>query len=139
MRFMKIALLVTSLSLLSGCAGMAENALNLPSGVLTSSINNPVTKDDLYRVENGLIILVTGLKTYKKLCSAGTIDSRCVAVVTTLQGYSKKARPLIRALRTFVRKNDQVNAGVAFRTLQQLISDFRSTAAANGIQLPATQ
>lgn len=132
----KLILIVLLLWPLGGCASVAENALQLPSGVLTQSIQNPVTRAHLYRLENGLIVGVSALQSYKRLCENGTIDVSCVGVVARLQGYVRQARPALRALRTFVRRNDQVNARVAFSTLQNIIAEFRGTAAAAGIQLP---
>lgn len=134
--------LLLALSLLGGCAGNAgaqfvENALKLPEGVLTTSVQNPITKATLFRVENGMRVAVAGLNTYKTLCENETLAVDCVDVVATLQGYSKKARPLVRQLRSFVRKNDQINAKVVFVQIRALIAEFRITATAAGIPIPA--
>lgn len=138
--FRKLILIVPVLGLLGGCAGtlpsLAENALSLPSGVLTTSIQNPVTRQTLYRIENGLIVAVSGLNTYKNYCNNRPVGDPCDVVVARLQSYVKRARPLIRSLRTFVRKNDQVNAGVVFSTLRGLFTEFRITAAGAGIPVP---
>jgi|SRR5882672_4921813 len=131
-------LLVVLAGPLGGCAGVAETALGLPSGVLTQSTTNPITRDTLLRLENGLIIGVGALKTYKELCNNGTLAESCIDVVVKMQGYVKKARPLLKSLRTFVRKNDQVNARVVYENVQGLIAEFRATAAANNIPIPAT-
>lgn len=133
-----IALVLVSSVTLGGCAGMAEQALNLPSGVLTQSVSNPVTREHLYRLENGLIVGVTALNSYKKLCNSGQLPSNCIATVATLQSYVKRGRPLLRQLRTFVRKNDQVNARVVFDQVQMLLVELRGTAAAAGIPIPQT-
>lgn len=137
----KLILIVPVLLLLGGCAGtlpsLAEGALNLPSGVLTTSVQNPVTREHLYRLENGLVVAVTAVQTYKNYCNTRPVGDRCDAVVATMQTYVKRARPLLRSLRTFVRKNDQVNAKVVFTTIQNLIGEFRLYASANGVPLPA--
>lgn len=136
----KSILAVPVLLLLGGCAGtlpsLAENALSLPSGVLTTNVRNPVTRNTLYRVENGLRVAVAGLQTYKNYCEGRPVGDPCDAIVARLQGYSKQARPLVRHLRVFVRKNDQVNAMVVFGTLKGIFEDFRATAAQAGISVP---
>jgi hypothetical protein len=121
---------------LGGCAGTAESFLNLPTGVLTASVQNPVTKATLYKLENGLRVGVRALVTYRDLCDNGTLEASCIAVVTKLQAYSRRARPLLKQLRVFVRKNDQVNASVVYEQVKALITEIRATTSAAGIQLP---
>jgi hypothetical protein len=133
----KLLVLVLVLPLLGGCAGAAEKVLNLPTGVLTQSVQNPITREHLYRLENGLVVGVSALQSYKNLCENGTLQSNCIQVVATMQTYVRRARPLLRQLRVFVRKNDQVNAKVVYQNVQQLIAEFRGTAAQYGIQIPA--
>lgn len=129
---MLVALLVP----LGGCASLAENALNLPSGVLTTSVQNPVSRDTLLRVESGLRVAVAGLQTYKNYCERQPVGDRCDAIVARLQGYSRQSRPLVRQLRVFVRKNDQVNAQIVFTTLRGIFTEFRAVAAQEGIAVP---
>lgn len=136
--FRRLTLIVPVLLLLGGCAGLAETVTGLPTGILTKSIENPVTKAQLYKIENGLRVAVAGLQTYKNYCEGQPVGDRCDAVVQRLQGYSKRARPLVRSLRTFVKKNDQVNAGVVFQTLRSIFAEFRATAAQEGIPVPAS-
>lgn len=130
--------LVVSVSV-GGCAGIAEQALNLPSGVLTQNIQNPITRDHLYRIENGLIVAVTALQQYKNLCENGTLANNCIGTVATLQVYVKRSRPLIRQLRSFVRQNDQINARVVFSELRTLLGEARNIAVAAGVQVPAME
>lgn len=132
--FMVAALSVTVS--LGGCAAMAEGALGLPGGFLTKTVQNPVKRSDLYRIENGLIVLISAASKYKALCEARRIADNCVAVVEKMQDYSRKSQPLKRSLRQFVRQNDQVNAWVIFSALRDLIADFRATAEGAGIQIP---
>lgn len=137
----RLIVVVPVLLVLGGCAtnpiaAIAETVGGLPSGVLTKSVQNPVTRDTLYRVENGLRVAVAGLQTYKNYCEGRPVGDRCDAVVAQLQSYSKRARPLVRQLRTFVRKNDQVNAGVVFQTLRGIFAEFQSTASREGIAVP---
>lgn len=122
-----------------GCASSAEGLLGLPSGVLTKSVANPVTKTDLYRIENGMLVVASGLRAYKKLCNNGSLPADCIKIVQDLQAGVHQSRPLIRQLRTFVRKNDQVNAAVVWNTLQGIIAQYRAEAAKAGVQLPQPQ
>lgn len=134
---MRRLILVCALILpLSGCASVAESVIGLPTGILTRSVENPVTRDHLFRLENGLIVGVAALNTYKQYCEGRPVGNRCDVVVKTLQGYTRTARPLLRQLRIFVRKNDQVNAKVVFQQVQALIAAFRQTAVTEGIPLP---
>lgn len=121
---------------LGGCASFAESAIGLPTGILTKSVQNPITIATLDRFENSLIVGAAALNTYKNYCNGRPVGDRCDAVVATMQGYSKKARPLLRQTRSFVRKNDQVNAKVVFEQIKGLVAAFRATAAAEGIPLP---
>lgn len=132
-----LILIVPLLLPLGGCAGLAESAIGLPTGILTQSVQNPVTRDTLRRAESALRIAVVGLQTYKNYCENRPVGDRCDVVVGKLQGYSRSARPLIRQLRVFVRKNDQVNAQVVFTTLRGIFTEFRATAAAEGLPVPA--
>jgi hypothetical protein len=134
--FRALILIVPVLFALGGCASFAESAIGLPTGILTQSVQNPVKKSDLYKIENGLRVAVAGLNTYKSYCNERPVGDRCDAVVQTMQSYSKRARPLIRSLRTFVRKNDQVNAKVIFTELKALFTDFKSLAQREGIPVP---
>lgn len=122
---------------LGGCASLIESAVGAPQGVLTASVQNPVTKETLFRVENGLRVAVVGLQTYKNYCEQRPVGDQCDAVVARLQTYSRRARPLVRQLRIFVRKNDQVNAKVVFSTLRGLFGEFQNYAAANGVVVPS--
>lgn len=132
----RLILAVPVLLLLGGCAGLAETAIGLPSGILTKSIENPVTKNDLRRAESVIRVSAAALQAYKNYCETRPVGDRCDAVVQTLQSYSTRSRPLIRQLRTFVQKNDQVNAGVVFNTLRGIFQEFQLTAKQEGIPLP---
>lgn len=133
----KLILVIPLLFLpLGGCASLAEGALNLPTGILTESVQNPVTRNHLYRLENGLIVGVTALNSYKRLCNEGTLPANCIPIIEKLQAIVKQARPVLRQLRIFVRKNDQVNAKIMFVTVQNLVAEFRATAQSAGIPIP---
>jgi hypothetical protein len=131
---------------LGGCASLAENALSLPSGILTASTANPVTPGVLYEVENGAAVAFAGLNTYRTSCKnkiladnarrrmGDTIPKEnCRAIVAQLQVYTRRIPGLLSQLRKFVRENDQVNAGVVLAQVRGLISQFRTFAATNGV------
>lgn len=139
MKMFRFVILFPLLLCLGGCAGFVEKVLDIPVGVLTKSYDQPLTKSDLYKVQGGVRVVVRLMRNYKQLCEDLVIDSRCIAVVARLQGYSRKSRPMIQSFRRFVKNNDQVNARVVYDELRALIADFRGEAAAAGIQLPVTQ
>lgn len=101
----------------------------------TASIANPVTKDMLYEVENGMIIAVAGLKAYKKSCVDLLVPQSCRQTIKDIQVYTRRIPPLILSLRSFVKNNDQVNAVIAYNTILGLVSSFKSVAAANNVQV----
>ena len=132
----KLMLIFPVLLLLGGCAGLAESVIGLPNGILTQSVQNPVSKDTLFRVESGLRVVVAGLQTYKNYCNTRPVGDKCDAVVQQLQAYSRQARPMVAQLRVFVRRNDQVNARVVFTTLKALFAEFQALATREGIPVP---
>jgi hypothetical protein len=126
---MKRLAIVFALALsLGGCA-------NLPKiiDLATTSVTNPVTPEMVYRVENGMIVAVSGLLAYKNACIQHTIDQACRGVVQRLQIYTRQAEPVIKDLRRFVRDNDQVNAVKAYNLVSALLDSFKSTAVASGV------
>lgn len=129
----KILLTLVLIFPLTCCAGLAESVLNLPNGILTQSIQNPVTAKELYEVENGLVLAVVSLNVYKDKCIRKEIDRSCRVTIAKLQVYTRKAKPLIVNLRKFVRENDQVNAKVVFNSVYSLFTEFRALAVAKGV------
>lgn len=131
----RLILIVPVLLLLGGCAPLLESVLRVPPGLLTESIQNPITKEHLYRLEQSLIAGVTVMQAYKNKCEDGTLASSCIARVAQMQAYVKKARPYLVQLRVFVRKNDQVNARVVYTTITGLLAEFRNSAWAAGLPI----
>lgn len=128
---------ITLILPLTGCAGLAEKLFNLPTGVLTQSVGNPVTSYMLYEVENGLIPAVAGLNVYKRTCWASVpkgTPAACKNTTRTLQKYTRKLPPLINQAKVFVDKNDQVNAKIIYGEIMKTVSDFRATATAAGVK-----
>ena len=129
----KLFLAITLTLSLAGCANL-QTAFNVATAA-TVGINNPVTKDMLNNTENGAIIVFAGLGAYKKSCISGAIPVTCKDVIRKMQVYTRKLPPLLTSIRAFVKKNDQVNAAIAYNTIQQLIANFKAIATANNVQV----
>jgi len=129
---MKRLFIICTLALSLGVSGCA----NLPKiiDLATTGISNPVTPDMVYRVENGMIVAVSGLLAYKRACIAKKIDQSCRGIIVKLQVYTRQAAPVIRDLRAFVRDNDQVNAVKAYNLVSGLLDQFKATAIENGVR-----
>lgn len=120
---MKQILALTLVIFLAGCAGL-QNSIDLAQEAFTPR-PNPITHEQLYEVENGMVIAVTGLNVYKKLCIRKVIDRSCRDTVAHLQTYTRKAKPILVNLRKFVKENDQVNAPIAYATIKQTLADLK--------------
>lgn len=123
---------MTALSL-GACAEVKQ--LQTAYGLVTASVANPVTKDDLYKVESGVQIIFAVLNAYKKGCIYGSVDVNCKANIAKIQVYTRQLPPLLTQLRLFVKTNDQVNASVVYNNIMQLITQFKAVATANGINV----
>lgn len=128
----KVLVLTLGLAL-GGCAQLTaiENGISLAS----KTAANPVTKDDLYKVESSVQIIFTALKTYKASCVKGLVDARCKQNIAAIQQYTVQLPPYLAQLRSFVRTNDQVNAAVVYNQLTTLYANARQTAVALGVNL----
>lgn len=128
----KILLAFVLILPLSGCAGFAETALNLPTGILTTTIKNPAGKRELAVVENSVIIArKLGLRYIRLgICAEGQFatfarpcaDPDAVAIIKSADG---KIRIVLPAARKFVRNNDTVNAFSALTAVKEAVSDIR--------------
>ncbi len=118
---------------LGGCATI--QTLISAASIATASVTNPVTPERLYEVENGMIVAVAALNAYKKSCLAGAADVNCRANIRAIQAYTRRIPPLLAQARAFVRSGDQVNAVVVYNQILALVANFRSTAAAAGVQI----
>ena len=133
---MKKLLIAASLACavaLGGCADLKNfgTAINLA----THSITNPVTKDDLYKVESGVQIAFTALNAYKRSCAQGLVDKNCRANVAAVQQYTRQLPPLLAQLRGFVKNNDQINATVIYNQIVMLVANFKTAASNVGINV----
>jgi uncharacterized protein YceK len=130
MRNLVLILAVIFSTALSGCAEVSR-----VTEALTVGVQNPVTKQDLYQIENGMIIAFAGLNAYKRVCVQGVIDQSCRDVIRTLQVYTRQLPALLANARTFVRSGDQINARVAYNALLDVYNRFRSIATANNVKV----
>lgn len=101
----------------------------------TKSVTNPVSKDDLYKVESGVRIAFTALQTYKDSCAQGLVDKACRANVAAVQQYTRQLPPLLAQLRSFVKTNDQINATVVYNQIVALVANFKTAAVNVGINV----
>lgn len=118
---------------LAGC--VTTDSLSSITTALTTGVSNPVSKQDLYAFENGMIIAFAGLNAYKKSCANGALPPSCKDTVKQLQVYTRRIPPVLKDLRSFVKNNDQVNARIAYSTATQLLADFKAVATANNVQV----
>lgn len=118
---------------LGGCSTLQN--IGTAVSLATKSVTNPVTKDDLYKVEAGVRIAFTALQAYKDSCAQGLVDKACKVNVAAVQQYTRQLPPLLAQLRTFVKNNDQINATVVYNQVSALISNFRKAAANVGINV----
>lgn len=126
---MKIIALALALSL-GACA-----QLQTAEKFITGGVSNPVTKTQLYEVENGAIVVFAGLNAYKATCVRGAIQPSCKATVAAIQAYTRQIPPQLKVLRVFVKGNDQVNAMLVYNTITQLLANAKATASASGVNL----
>jgi len=127
--------LVLALSLSIAGGGCAPQLAVLSA--VTKTIDNPVTKQDLFQIEASLKLVTTGLKTYRRLCLQGAVDKNCRSNIEAIQPYSSQVYPLLAELSSFVRTNDQVNAIVVYKRLVNIYRSITTEAAARGISLGA--
>jgi hypothetical protein len=131
---MKKLLIAAVLALgLVGCSTLQN--LDTAFQLATRSITNPVTKDDLYKVESGVQIAFTALNAYKQSCSQGLVDKNCRANVAAVQQYTRQLPPLLAQLRSFVKTNDQINATVVYNQIVTLVANFKTAATNVGINV----
>lgn len=128
---MKRILIVPLLCLsLGGCLTLQQ--IETAATLGTASIANPVTPTRLQQIEASTTLVFVGLKAWRTSCLNGLIPDSCKAQIRTVQIYTKQIPPYLAQLRGFVRNNDQVNAGVIFNLLTDLITQTKTQAAAAG-------
>jgi hypothetical protein len=130
---MRKIVLALALSLSLAGAGCAPQLAMLSAA--TKTIDNPVTKNDLFQIEASIKLVTTGLKTYRRLCLQDAVDKNCRSNIEAIQPYSSQVYPLLAELISFVRTNDQVNAIVVYKRLVNIYTSITTEAAARGISL----
>lgn len=133
-KILSVALLAISLA---GCAQM--QAISGGVALVTKTITNPVTKQELYQIEASLRIVTEALLTYRRACLAGSADKNCRANIQAIQPYTRQVPGLLAELRSFVKNDDQINAVVVYNRLTSLYATVKSSAAQLGVPLGAVQ
>lgn len=129
---MKRIIIVLALSLsIGGCQFFSK--LQTFAELGTASIENPVTKDRLQKVEAGAVLVFTGLNAWRDACEQGALNESCREQIRAVQIYSMQIPPYLKELRKFVRTNDQVNASVVFNQIVDLVGIVKGKAAENGV------
>lgn len=127
-----VAVVLVALSL-GGCAQL--QAVGGGLSLITKSVTNPVTENELYQIEASINILMTGLVAYRRACLAGNADKSCRANILAIQPYTKEVPIYLVQLRRFVRENDQINAANTYNTLVTLYGNAKDTAIRLGVNL----
>ena len=127
-----LAIVFVALSL-GGCAQLSAVSGGL--SLITKSVTNPVTENELYQIEASINILVTGLVAYRRACLAGNADKNCRSNILAIQPYTKEVPIYLVQLRRFVRENDQINAANTYNTLVALYGNAKDTAVRLGVNL----
>jgi len=128
----KRIIIVLALSLsIGGCQFFSK--LQTFAELGTASIENPVTKDRLQKVEAGAVLVFTGLNAWRDACEQGALNESCREQIRAVQIYSMQIPPYLKELRKFVRTNDQVNASVVFNQIVDLVGIVKGKAAENGV------
>lgn len=131
---MKKALAVVLVTLtLGGCAQL--QAVSGGLSLVTKSIANPVTENELYQIEASVNILAKGILAYRRACVAGNADVNCRANLLAIQPYTKELDVYLPQLRRFVRTNDQLNAASVYNTMVELYGNAKQTALRLGVNL----
>ena len=120
---------------LGGCAQL--QTLQNIAQFATATITNPVTKDMEAQIELGFDAALQVLLAYRRTCLEGKADKNCRRNIEVIQPYTKQAKPLIAQLRSFVDKNDQVNATVVYNQLVALYGNLKTSAVAVGMNIGA--
>jgi DNA-binding SARP family transcriptional activator len=112
--------------LLGGCNWQTTKAVVV-------GVDNPVTVEKMYQVEQAAVIVTSALSTYRSLCAQKLIDQKCRNVIVQAQAYTRPAAKQLVTLRAYFKANDKLNAINAYNTLTQLLADARAVAVQNGI------
>lgn len=129
----KLALALVVAFGLGGCAHV--QAVLQGAQYATVSVENPITQDHLYQIENAAIVVFAGLNAYKKSCELGAVEKYCRQNIARIQVYTRQIPPYLDQLRKFVKENDQVNAIKVYGEVKKLFDNAKATANALGVQV----
>lgn len=138
-----LAILAVALTL-GGCASLGsigEKALNLPAGVLTTTVRNPVAPVNIYQAKVVYASTLEIANGYREYCwskpyaalmadPVGRVCQKRRAIVRAMQAADSRAYAAIRTADAFVRSNPTLDATSAIRAAIAAVSDFQSVAAA---------
>lgn len=133
-RFIAVAALSIALAAPLGGCQFFKN-LETFTELGTASAQNPITEQRLQLIQKAAIVVFEGLNAWRDACEAGTINATCREQIRAVQVYSKQIPPYLAQLRKFVRNNDQVNAGVIWTQVTDLIGIVKGKAAEGGINI----
>lgn len=125
-----LSIVLVTLSL-GGCAQLSAVSGGL--SLVTKTIQNPVTTQELYQIEASLRILTEALLTYRRACIAGSADLRCRENIEAIQPYTRQIPGLLVELRSFVKNDDQINAVVVYNRLSNLYTTVKASAVQLGV------
>jgi hypothetical protein len=139
---MRRIILALTLSLsLAGC-GLAERVLNLPAGVLATSISNPVAPVNIYQAKTVYAATLELANGYRDYCyskpfaalmadpvSKQVCKSRR-AIVRTMAAADDKAAAAIQTAENFVRNNPTLDATSVIRAAIAAVAEFQNIATA---------
>lgn len=88
-------------------------------------LNTSVSRNTLAGIANSYGIALAGEQQYKNYCITSG-DTKCRAIVQTLQTYDKKAVDALVAANNFIKANPTVNAGNIIQIAQNAVSAFQN-------------
>jgi hypothetical protein len=138
---MKRIILALTLTLaLGGCAGLAEKVLNLPAGVLATSVSNPVAPVNIYQAKTVYAATLELANGYRDYCyskpfaalmsdpvSKPVCKSRR-AIIRAMQAADDKAAAAIETANNFVLNNPTLDATSVIRAALAAVTEFQNIA-----------
>lgn len=118
---------------LGGCAQLQSIGSGL--SLVTKSVANPVTKAEEVQIEIAFDAAVKLLQAYKSACQQGHADVHCRTNIAQIQAQTRNVPALLAQLRSFVDRNDQINATVIFNQLVALYGNVKNFATTAGVNL----
>lgn len=129
-KLLVIPLMLAALAL-AGCAN--TKSIFAGGSSITATVPTPVGKRELAAIWNTYGLVLSGARTYKRLCAAGTVPASCREVIVQLQGYDRKAYAALTTASNFVRDNPTISAVSALGAARQAVADFQTVAITNGV------